>query len=682
MKRIFTDILLCLSLLLGLTSCWKEEYPLAGVMRYRVENLVGVPGDSEAALSWTFREDKGVVDFLVSYNDENSRKVSLYTGAETECIVMGLQNGFNYEFSVQAVYPGDILSGVSSVKVTPTTERLAVKDVLTDSGNNYVRLLWTVPSTNVIYYLIRYHKDGDSDQTEILVDGSLSEDTLSGHENDITYYFTIIAHYAKGDSDEVLVKDMPAFAMPYSFSPETAASDQPVTFRFNRSDFPTATAVKWTFPDGKSLDGDEVASAFNIGNTEVDSNEAQIFKVQLEANVGGVLKKWTFDVPVTPFVFIKTDWETGSKPQGFKGSAPVLSPDGKTVYVVTFESPAGLYAVDTATGKERWRHVISPATGAYNGCTVNPVTGDIYFGSSASGLIALTSDGNVKWTSKDVGVMKQTSFPAVSADGNTVFAHDASGKVTAINAVTGAKKWQTSVAGKGGGLLVNADELIVGCYAMEKAVAFLNSSDGSVISTVDLPDNMSDASGFAVSGDRKTAYLGTVTGMICAIDLQTRALKGRVSTPRDESDNCNVWELCVSPSGDVFGGNKRGYTFCYAADLTLKWQGNALATVGNAFNYGHPCCDAQGRFIIGSGGKKNQNFLYNPDGTFTKWSVLASDDQKQMAGNAYHNGVFYSVYIGGASGNGALVAKYVGGEDAQSGWPCHGGDICGSCCIK
>ena len=66
----------------------------------------------------------------------------------------------------------------------------------------------------------------------------------------------------------------------------------------------------------------------------------------------------------------------------------------------------------------------------------------------------------------------------------------------------------------------------------------------------------------------------------------------------------------------------------------------------------------------------------------TQWSVLASDDQKQMAGNAYHNGVFYSVYIGGASGNGALVAKYVGGEDAQSGWPCHGGDICGSCCIK
>ena len=225
MKRIFTDILLCLSLLLGLTSCWKEEYPLAGVMRYRVENLVGVPGDSEAALSWTFREDKGVVDFLVSYNDENSRKVSLYTGAETECIVMGLQNGFDYEFSVQAVYPGDILSGVSSVKVTPTTERLAVKDVLTDSGNNYVRLLWTVPSTNVIYYLIRYHKDGDSDQKEILVDGSLSEYTLSGLENDITYYFTIIAHYAKGDSDEVLVKDMPAFAMPYSFSPETAASD-------------------------------------------------------------------------------------------------------------------------------------------------------------------------------------------------------------------------------------------------------------------------------------------------------------------------------------------------------------------------------------------------------------------------------------------------------------------------
>lgn len=52
-----------------------------------------------------------------------------------------------------------------------------------------------------------------------------------------------------------------------------------------------------------------------------------------------------------------------------------------------------------------------------------------------------------------------------------------------------------------------------------------------------------------------------------------------------------------------------------------------------------------------------------------------------MGGNNYLDGVIYSAFIGGSSKNGVFVGKYVGGERASS-WSTHGGDICGSCCVK
>ena len=64
------------------------------------------------------------------------------------------------------------------------------------------------------------------------------------------------------------------------------------------------------------------------------------------------------------------------------------------------------------------------------------------------------------------------------------------------------------------------------------------------------------------------------------------------------------------------------------------------------------------------------------------WTYESGDNnQKQMGGNNYLDGVIYSALIGGSSKNGIFVGKYVGGERASS-WSTHGGDICGSCCVK
>ena len=52
-----------------------------------------------------------------------------------------------------------------------------------------------------------------------------------------------------------------------------------------------------------------------------------------------------------------------------------------------------------------------------------------------------------------------------------------------------------------------------------------------------------------------------------------------------------------------------------------------------------------------------------------------------MGGNNLLNGVVYSALVGDKGINGKLVGIGVG-YDRAPGWSTHGGDLCGSCCIK
>ena len=52
-----------------------------------------------------------------------------------------------------------------------------------------------------------------------------------------------------------------------------------------------------------------------------------------------------------------------------------------------------------------------------------------------------------------------------------------------------------------------------------------------------------------------------------------------------------------------------------------------------------------------------------------------------MGGNNLSGGVLYCGFVGSKDDYGALIGKYIGAERA-SGWSSHGGDICGSCCVK
>ena len=147
-----------------------------------------------------------------------------------------------------------------------------------------------------------------------------------------------------------------------------------------------------------------------------------------------------------------------------------------------------------------------------------------------------------------------------------------------------------------------------------------------------------------------------------------------------------IYEPVVAPNGSVFAGSKNGSVYNVKGDLSaVNWEHVHTGTpVSNTYNYSHPCVDSENRFYITAGQTTNTSYIFDADGrVLDSWSYTGATAaaQRQMGGNNYLDGVCYSAFIGNADQNGMFVGKYVGGERA-SGWSTHGGDICGSCCVK
>ena len=374
--------------------------------------------------------------------------------------------------------------------------------------------------------------------------------------------------------------------------------------------------------------------------------------------------------------------QSGTAYNGFKGSYPIFSPDGKTVYGITFNKISGLYAYDLVTGAEKWRFVPEVDGGSYNPGTVNPVTGDIYYGTTqAKQFYCVSPDGKLKWQYEGAGSMKSTA-PAVSADGSVVYIADVPGKVIALNAADGTEKWVKDLGTPGFAMLINGNELVVACKDLK--VRFLDlTNNGNELASVAVSKQPSDVSGFAVADDKKTIYVPLIGGGLACVDIAEKKL-----VAENIFAGNNVWVPVVASNGYVIAGSKDGSVYGVSADLSeVKWQftcnkadGTALS---NAFNYCHLCADNQGRAFVTSGGEQNKVFVFNAaDGT-----VLSSESYgdnasayKQMGGNNFLDGFLYSGFIGAGSVNGALIGQHIGGQRKFWGGP--GGDICGSSCLQ
>ena len=675
MKKII-NLLLALVLTANLAACWTEDIPEAGAARHQVTGLTATPGDEEVLLSWSMPEGWNPTDFIVYYTNTDSKTVTRRTGGLMNCTVTGLANGTQYTFYVQAVY-GENISNYVGITGKPSTSRFPVTDLAIEAGDAYVTLTWSKPSTTVLSYTLSYYnEDATGDVTELPLDKDATAITLDNLVNDKNYYFSLVANYAKGTSEAATVKAMPTQAIPYSLDRDKAAKNQPITFTFNTADYPTATDVKWTFPGDVVKQGTVVK--YGLGSVGTQT-------VKLSATINGNVRTWNLEVEIREYVVYSTDWaQDGSNYNGFKGSCPVFSPDGKTVYIITFNKVAGLYAFDLATGSEKWRYIPAAKSNSYNMLTVNPVTGDIYYGTTGAGhFYAVTAEGQLKWTYTEAGSMQSCS-PAVNASGTVVYISDATGNTFCIDASSGSKIWSYAAGAKGCGLLVLANELLVGTTSN---AIFLNAETGAEIAKVALGCTMVDNTGFAVSNDKTLAYFGAKSGYIGAVNLTSRTIHGKLLAGGGNATANDIYEPVVAPNGSVFAGSKSGEVFNVKGDLSAKnWEyahTPSGAPLTNAFNFAHPCVDSENRFYITAGQASNVSYIFDANGSILdSWSYEDSDtNQKQMGGNNYLDGVLYSAFIGSSSKNGNFVGKYVGGERASS-WSTHGGDICGSCCVK
>lgn len=671
MKKII-ELLLTLLAAAGLTSCWSEEIPETGAARHQVTGLTATPGDEEVLLAWSVPEGWNPTDFIVYFTNADSETVTRRTGGPMTCTIGGLTNGTQYTFYVQAVY-GKLVSNYVTAVCKPATTRFPVTDLTVDAGNGFVTLSWTRPATTVLSYTLSYYNEETPDDVkQQQIDKDETTVTLDGLTNDKNHYFSLVANYDKGASEPATVKAMPTMAIPYILDRNGAAKGQPITFTFNTADYPTATDVKWIFPGDVVREGTEVK--YGLGSVGTQT-------VKLNATIDGNARSWNLEVEIREYVVYTTDWaQDGSNYNGFKGCCPVFSPDGKTVYVVTFNKVSGLYAFDLITGAEKWRYIPQTNTGSYNMLTVNPVTGDIYYGTQSSGqFYAVTAEGKLKWTFTEAGSM-QSAAPAVNAAGTTVYICDKLGNTFALDAASGQKRWSFAAGTAGGGLLVNGGELLIGAGTN---AFFLDIETGEQIAKAALGCEMSDITGFAVSNDKTLAYFGAKSGYIGAVDLKARTAKTPLLAGVTKPNT--IYEPVVAPNGTVFAGSKNGYVYNVKGDLSaVNWEHIHTGTsVSNAYNYSHPCVDTENRFYITAGQTTNTTYIFDADGrVLDSWSyggVAAA--QRQMGGNNYLDGVFYSAFIGNQNENGIFAGKYVGGERAST-WSTHGGDICGSCCVK
>lgn len=665
MKKLLFSILAVAGISLSVTSCWDENIPEAGAARHQVTDLKAVPGDEEAQLSWSMPEGWNPTEYIITYTDGD--KISLRT-SEKSYSITGLTNGETYTFEVQAVY-GDLISGAVSAAAKPATSRFAVSDLVAEGSANMVILTWTKPSTNVTSYTLTYSSDNTAAQ-EISIEADKESYTIDELENDVIYTFSLVANYAKGPSEPAVVKAMPALATPYFLDRTTAAVNQPIKFTFNTEGYPSATNIRWTFPDGKTLTGTEVSYGIPSSGTQ---------QVILTIHLGDKDKSWNIELQIRDYAVNFNEWVcVGANYNGFKGTCPVFSPDGKTVYIITFNKTTCLYAFNVETGEKIWVYEPSAASGSYNPLTVNPVTGDIYFGTTTAGqFYCVNASGNLKWKFDGAGSMKSAA-PAVNKDGSVVYVGDNTGNIFALDAASGAKKWQAALGSATAGLLVNGNELVAG--ATNGTVTFYNTADGTAISSLKFAC-MTDITGFAVGNDKRTVYLPAKTAM-CSFDLEAKTILVE-SLPVAGN---NLYEPVVAPNGNVYVAGKDNCVYCLDKDLTkVIWQYQHKDSAGgetNTFNYSHPCVDTENHLYITSGQAGNVSYIFNADGTIKEsWTYGSSKNQKQMGGNNYLNGILYSAFVGASGENGAFYGKYVGGERANT-WSTHGGDICGSCCLK
>ncbi|MCI2122266.1 MAG: fibronectin type III domain-containing protein, partial [Bacteroidales bacterium] len=425
-----------------LTACVPEDLPKADYNRAQVKDFVAIPGDREVTLSWSSYDNFAPDSYYVTWGNDADTTLT-----DTTLVVKELENGTKYTFTIQADYDDYGLSGQVSLECTPVTSRIAISDVVATTGDGTVHFEWSKPADNVAGYTLTWSLAGET-AGSVDIAGSETSVAINDLTNYKNYTFVFVAHYPNGDSDDTSIKAMPSPGRLYTVNTTNPGLGAEVNLNIDEG-VPDGNVV-WNFDDGTKMAGRSVCHRFmTSGNHKVtlvvtfsDSDEIDV----------------EIEFVVRDTYFYNEDYQiaTGSY-NGLKAQAPVFSPDGKTVYAATFNSPAGLYAFDIMTSTLKWSYICQSQGGAY-GCSpvVDPNSGVIYFGTSTSGeFYALNPDGTLRWSNSQMKSVNK-SYPAIGSDG-TVYVMDSGNTLYALSPNDGSVKWsmELSDAGGNGGILVN-----------------------------------------------------------------------------------------------------------------------------------------------------------------------------------------------------------------------------------
>ena len=193
--------------------------------------VMAASGNAQVTLAWTAGSVAGgynIYEGTSAGGEATTAAVSGITG--TTATISGLQNGTVYYFKVGAANPGGSIALSSEVSVTPLIPVPPPPNLqsVTPSDSQVV-LSWTSSGGATSYNVYQGTSTGAESSTPVKTGVTSTNLTISGLSNGATYYFTVAAVNAVGNTQVVLTWTAVGGASSYNIYEGTVAGGESTT---------------------------------------------------------------------------------------------------------------------------------------------------------------------------------------------------------------------------------------------------------------------------------------------------------------------------------------------------------------------------------------------------------------------------------------------------------------------
>eukprot|EP00947_MAST-08B_sp_MAST-8B-sp1_P005962 g5962.t1 len=290
-------------------------------------------------------------------------------------------------------------------------------------------------------------------------------------------------------------------------------------------------------------------------------------------------------------------YETGDEVD----SSPVLSPDGKVVYVGSDDY--SLYAINATDGSKLWSYFTGYSVPSSPALSLDGKV--VYGGSMDSSLYAINAaDGSKLWSCETRGL--GSSSPALSPDGKVVYVGSFDKSLYAINAADGSKLWSYQTRGwVESSPALSPDGKVVYVGSDDNSLYAINAADGSKLWSYKTGGWMKSSPALSIDG--KVVYVGSRDDSLYAINA---------------TDGSKLWSHetgaevfsspALSPDGKVVyvGSNDNSLYAINAADGSKLWSYETGDVVWST-----PALSTDGKVVYVGSWEKSLYAINAADGT-------------------------------------------------------------------